>query len=53
MNFMSYMYICVRISALHEAVGKIRNCGMQNAKGDMRNGTEWNVQNVTAEQMVI
>jgi len=31
-------YVC--ISALHEAVGKMWNCGMRNAEGEMQNCTE-------------
>jgi len=30
-------------------VGKMRNCGMRNAEGKMRNGLERNVRSVTAD----
>ena len=44
-------YVC--ISALHDIVGKMRNCGIRNAEGEIRNGPEWNVRNVTEKRKVI
>ena len=44
-------YVC--ISAFDEAVGKMRNCGMGNAEGEMRNGPEWNLRIITAERRII